>query len=250
MARKTFGPKEVCHRVGISSRQLNYWKLIGVVKPRRELHGTKVFHRYTEKDLEMIMAVKKLTEAGYMVSKAAEQIKAALARGEEISPRLFEELTASPGPVSAVAENGLTLPGNVFAVRLEEEVKRSHRFKHPLSCLILRLETNPAVRPRDLPKMIMNIEKLMMPLKRTFDVVTRTDDLEFTWLLCQTDAEGSSSVSERIQEQLLASELRLDGRLFRLLSEVGRSTLQAADDSGEALIKRAREQLRARRGEE
>ena len=98
MDKKTYGPKEVCKLCGVSARQLGYWKLIGIVRPRQELHGSKIFHRYTGRDLDLLKAVRKLTQEGYRVSKAAEKIKAALANGEEISPEELLGMAGSPMP--------------------------------------------------------------------------------------------------------------------------------------------------------
>jgi DNA-binding transcriptional MerR regulator len=74
MGKKTYSPKEICRRAKISARQLGYWKLIGIVRPGQELHGSRMFYRYTDRDLELLQAVQRLTEQGYLVSKAAEKI--------------------------------------------------------------------------------------------------------------------------------------------------------------------------------
>jgi DNA-binding transcriptional MerR regulator len=81
--RKTYGPKEVCRLAGITPRQLNYWRLIGIVNSRCETHSTKVFHRYTERDLKILQAIRQLTQEGYKVSKAAERVKAMMASDQD-----------------------------------------------------------------------------------------------------------------------------------------------------------------------
>jgi DNA-binding transcriptional MerR regulator len=54
---------------------LEYWVLIGVVEPLSEPHGVKVFRRFTQEDLEILLQVKKLTDEGVLVSRAAEKVK-------------------------------------------------------------------------------------------------------------------------------------------------------------------------------
>lgn len=70
-----YGPNEVCRRVGLSVRQLEYWVLIGVVTPVTERHGTKQFRRFTESDLRILKRVKAMTDEGFLVSRAAEKIR-------------------------------------------------------------------------------------------------------------------------------------------------------------------------------
>ena len=70
-----YGPNEVCRRVGLSARQLEYWVLIGVVTPVTEQHGTKQFRRFTEQDVRVLKRVKAMTDEGFLVSRAAEKIR-------------------------------------------------------------------------------------------------------------------------------------------------------------------------------
>ncbi|MBI1820860.1 MAG: MerR family transcriptional regulator [Nitrospirae bacterium] len=72
---KKMGTKSVCEKVGISPRQLEYWVLIGVVKPKTEPHGTKIFRKFSEEDIYLLKRVKNLTDEGVLVSRAAEKVK-------------------------------------------------------------------------------------------------------------------------------------------------------------------------------
>jgi len=72
----TFGTQEVCRSLQISSRQLEYWVLIGVVDPILEPHGKKLFRRFTRQDIQILKRVKDLTDEGFLVSKAAEKVRA------------------------------------------------------------------------------------------------------------------------------------------------------------------------------
>jgi DNA-binding transcriptional MerR regulator len=71
----TYGTKEVCERVGVSARQLEYWVLIGVVQPIMEPHGNKVFKKFTDRDVRILREVKTLTDDGFLVSRAARKVK-------------------------------------------------------------------------------------------------------------------------------------------------------------------------------
>ncbi len=70
-----YGAADVCKRVGISPRQLEYWVLIGAVRPVCERHGSKLFKRYSDNDLWILKSIKDLTDEGYLVSRAVERLK-------------------------------------------------------------------------------------------------------------------------------------------------------------------------------
>jgi DNA-binding transcriptional MerR regulator len=70
-----YGAKDVCRNVGISHRQLDYWVLIGVVTPYLERHGAKQFRRFSQQDVNMLQRIKKLTDEGVVVSRAAERVR-------------------------------------------------------------------------------------------------------------------------------------------------------------------------------
>lgn len=75
MDNALLGSSEVCSIVGISSRQLEYWVLIGVVEPMTERHGAKIHRKFSEVDLLILKKVKKLTDEGFLVSRAAEKVR-------------------------------------------------------------------------------------------------------------------------------------------------------------------------------
>jgi DNA-binding transcriptional MerR regulator len=70
-----YSVREICRLVGISARQLGYWRLIGAVAPRVERHGAKTFYRYTDKDLRLLREVARLTAIGLPISKAVEWVR-------------------------------------------------------------------------------------------------------------------------------------------------------------------------------
>lgn len=69
------GSAEVCRRVGISLRQLEYWILIGIVRPRLEPHKSKYFKRFSEQEIEILKQIKRLTDEGFLVSRALAKVK-------------------------------------------------------------------------------------------------------------------------------------------------------------------------------
>ena len=75
MINHNHGTSDVCRQVGISLRQLEYWILIGIVIPGLEQHGLKSFKRFSDRDIDILMKVKSLTDEGFMVSRALEKVK-------------------------------------------------------------------------------------------------------------------------------------------------------------------------------
>lgn len=75
MSPKQYRPREVCQLLELSYRQLEYWVLIGVVKPTLEPHGQKKYQRFSDEDLHFLKKVKALTDEGYLVSRAAEKLR-------------------------------------------------------------------------------------------------------------------------------------------------------------------------------
>ncbi len=75
MSSIQYRPKEVCKLLELSYRQLEYWVLIGVVKPAFEPHGKKKYQKFSYEDLHFLKKVKALTDEGYLVSRAAEKLR-------------------------------------------------------------------------------------------------------------------------------------------------------------------------------
>ncbi|MBI3995201.1 MAG: MerR family transcriptional regulator [Nitrospirae bacterium] len=245
MTKKTYSPKEVCKTANISARQLGYWKLIGIIQPVQELHGSRVFYRYTERDLELLKAVQKLTEQGYLVSKAADKIKTALARGEEISAQTLLHLvnmqtTAYPVP-SQDAAKGM----EAFQKRVEEELIRSRRFNYPVSCLAIRVEVSPSDNEEAVRRVIEKAEKSFGAFKRAYDMITPVGRQEFLWLLCQTTEDGARFVARRVPEMFPEGEWDAGPMRCSVHIHVGAGTIDPSKDDGGELVSRARAALAA-----
>lgn len=63
---------------GLSTRQLYYWELIGLIQPRYETFGVRQFRRYSQKDLEILKRAKRMLDEGYTLKA----VKSRLVRGQ------------------------------------------------------------------------------------------------------------------------------------------------------------------------
>jgi len=64
---------EVIRKLDISLRQLYYWELKGVVKPKVVTQGSREFKRYSETDLETLRRVKEYIDQGYTLNSALQR---------------------------------------------------------------------------------------------------------------------------------------------------------------------------------
>ncbi|HEY5593664.1 MAG TPA: MerR family transcriptional regulator [Nitrospiria bacterium] len=245
MHKKTYSPKEVCQMANISARQLGYWKLIGIIRPGQELHGSRMFYRYTERDLDLLKAVQKLTEQGYLVSKAADKIKSALAKGEAISAAALLSLI-SPQPMAHPDSSPAVPQGmDIFQKRVEEELIRSRRFNYPLSCLAVKVDVLPSDNEEVFRQVMQKVEKVLVSYKRAYDMVAQVGRQEFLWLLCQTTAEGSQLVAQRVPKMFPEREWFAGQLKYSILIHAGAGTIDPSNDDGAVLVTRARTALAA-----
>jgi DNA-binding transcriptional MerR regulator len=245
MTKKTFSPKEVSKLANISARQLGYWKLIGIVRPGQEMHGTRLFYRYSEADLELLKAVQKMTEQGYLVSKAADKIKAALARGEEVSVQTLFNLI-SPQPVTHPdISQAITKGMEAIQKRIEEELIRSRRFKYSVSCLAIRVEVSPSDNEDVIRQMTQRIQTTLSSYKRAYDMIAQVDDQELLWLLCQTTAEGAQRLATRIHQMIPELEGANGPVRYSVQIHTGSATVDPSEDDGTDLVPRARASMSA-----
>lgn len=63
------------HTVGVSQRQLYYWEFIGIIKPAYIPFGSYSYRRYTQQDINQLLKVKHLLDAGYTLRAAAQKVK-------------------------------------------------------------------------------------------------------------------------------------------------------------------------------
>ncbi|HTN42417.1 MAG TPA: MerR family transcriptional regulator [Nitrospiria bacterium] len=240
MGKKTYSPKEICRQAKISARQLGYWKLIGIVRPGQELHGTRIFYRYTDRDLELLQAVQKLTEQGYLVSKAAEKIKAALAGGGDVSARTLVNLISRPS--SSLRDPATEILKGIedFQKRVEEERVRSRRFQYPLTCLAVKVEISPFDNADGVGEITRKILNTLNSYKRAYDTIAQIDSQEFLWLLCQTTEDGAKLVAQRIPILFPEREWTIGNVRYSIRINVGFATMEPSEEEGTGFVERAR----------
>ena len=64
----------VTKECGISTRQLYYWELIGMIRPHYETFGTRRFRRYTNQDLHTLKQVKSLLDEGFTLQAIRDKV--------------------------------------------------------------------------------------------------------------------------------------------------------------------------------
>ncbi|MDZ7260927.1 MAG: MerR family transcriptional regulator [candidate division KSB1 bacterium] len=69
---------EIIKEVNISLRQLYYWELKGIVKPKLITLGTREFKRYSPKDLEIMKKLKQFLDEGYTLKSAVQKVQNSL----------------------------------------------------------------------------------------------------------------------------------------------------------------------------
>ncbi|MBI3812667.1 MAG: MerR family transcriptional regulator [Nitrospirae bacterium] len=245
MTKKTYSPKEVCRLANISARQLGYWKLIGIIRPAQDLRGSRLFYRYTEHDLDLLKAVQKLTEQGYLVSRAADRIKSALAGGEEISSQSLLNLIGSQPPTRPGSLPVVPQGMDIFQKRVEEELVRSRRFKYPLSCLAIKVDVLPSDNEEIFGQVIQKVEKALVSYKRAYDMIVQAGRQEFLWLLCQTTEEVARLVAQRVPQMFPEREWFIGPLRYSIRIRIGAGTIDSSEQTGAELLARAKATLDA-----
>jgi len=64
---------EITKKLDISLRQLYYWELKGIIKPKTVSIGSREFKRYSQKDFEILKRVKTYLDEGYTLSRAVQK---------------------------------------------------------------------------------------------------------------------------------------------------------------------------------
>jgi DNA-binding transcriptional MerR regulator len=225
--QKTYGPKAVCQSVGISQRQLGYWGMIGVIKPAKQMHGAKVFNRYTDEDIETLKKVKKLIEEGFFVSKAAEKIH-----------KLKEALSSPSAAISSVEQNGIksyqenghqVLSSSLYLeVRLAEELAKLKQQQFPLTCMAIQILCPsfmkfPQLKNEILYKLSLKFTSMIKPS----EVISYKKDSIFLWLMPNRTMEQARVLSKEIKGMIEGTEWDGQDRKFKLQATFGFSDAAA-----------------------
>ncbi len=68
-----FSSSEVTRQLNISLRQLYYWELKGIVRPKVVTMGAREFKRYSLEDVKTLRRIKELLDQGYTLAGAMKQ---------------------------------------------------------------------------------------------------------------------------------------------------------------------------------
>ena len=72
---KYYSSSEVTRKLDISLRQLYYWELKGIIKPKLVSLGSREFKRYSSNDLETLKKVKRYLDQGYTLTSAVQRVQ-------------------------------------------------------------------------------------------------------------------------------------------------------------------------------
>ena len=166
-----FTRKQITELLGLSSRQLNYWTLIGAIKPQKIARGSRTFYRYSEKDIERLRELAQLVTEGLPVSKAVSKIRSK-------TPTL--------------------IPFSQFSDRLHEEESRALRCQNALICISIKTRN---IRDSS------QVTQAVSSMKRSYDLFTQMNEDSFLWVLLQTDESYARTVLERFLENGLKNKV-------------------------------------------
>ena len=76
---------DIIRKLGISLRQLYYWELKGIVRPRYVQMGSRKFKRYTHQDFLRLKRMKESLDKGYTLEAASKRV-------EEMADYVFNEM--------------------------------------------------------------------------------------------------------------------------------------------------------------
>ena len=226
--QKTYGPKAVCQSVGISQRQLGYWGMIGVIKPTKQMHGAKVFNRYTDEDIETLNKVKKLIEEGFFVSKAAEKIH-----------KMKESISSSPEVIQAMPsvdrngrpqENGHQgLSSSLYLeVRLCEELSKLSQHRFPMTCIAIQVLFPAFVKlSQQKNEILFKLSLKFASVKQPSEVISYKKDSIFLWLMPNRTMEQAHLLSKEVKEMIESPEWDVQDKKFRLQATFGFSDYSA-----------------------
>ncbi len=217
---KTHGPKAVCRSVGISQRQLGYWTLIGVIKPTKQTHGSKIFNRYTDQDLETLRKVKQLTEEGFFVSKAAEKVQK-----ETVQADLIHQDESEMNRMQTQHLDGGLSSSLYLEVRLNEEIARIQQCYRPLSCMAIQVVFPPQLFfSPEKSRILFQLSNILVSRKEPSDVVSYKREATFLWLLPNRTLEQAHLFSREIRKLVEDPEWEIQNRKFKLTALFGFGT--------------------------
>jgi diguanylate cyclase (GGDEF)-like protein len=135
--------------------------------------------------------------------------------------------------------------GASFCLRLEEETARCRRFGHPLSLVLLGLDSDTSLDEAGSPcreETRRGIAEILLRGSRTIDVVGCHGADTFAVLLVETTRTGAHAYAQRIGETLAAASF---GHGRRVTANLGVASLPEGGATGDDLVRGAEEALHA-----
>ena len=90
--------------------------------------------------------------------------------------------------------------------RLQEETEKAHRYRYPVSCLMLELEdvvSNDALSPEmSFEDMLIEVAIAMRNSSRAFDILARYDDNQFAAVLPHIHLDSAVSYANKIRKEV------------------------------------------------
>ena len=241
---KTYGPKTVCRSVGISQRQLGYWTLIGVIKPTKQTHGSKIFNRYTDEDVETLKKVKNLTEEGFFVSKAAEKVHKETSHIEVIEQREMKPKESEINGIHSPHHDGGLSSSLYLDVVLNEEIAQTQQCYRPLSCMAIQV-----VFPTHLSfsseksRILFQLSNILVSRKEALDVISYKREAKFIWLLPNRSLEQARLFSKEIKKLVENPEWDIQNGKVKLTVHFGFSSYTFKSQKDGGLVAEAEQDL-------
>ena len=133
-------------------------------------------------------------------------------------------------------------PPASFKTLLEHEVKRSRRYREPLTVLRLAFETHPADPQAQRSAEVFTINVLNLRLRDT-DIPCKQEN-EFLVLMPSTDEQGGRMACERLENLFHVEHKTFDRVSFELSTFMGMATLSRGSSiSSEELLQNTSEAL-------
>ncbi|MFY9269869.1 MAG: MerR family transcriptional regulator [Candidatus Manganitrophaceae bacterium] len=241
---KTYGPKAVCQLVGISQRQLGYWGMIGVIQPEKQMHGAKIFNRYTEEDIATLKKVKGLIEEGFFVSKAAEKVRL-LKEGKAAgtTAALLMGKKEETKPLSTDNSQVLFTPLH-FEVWLNKQVAKLCRGPFPLTCMASQVVIPPFIKL--LPEksdILFKLSNEFISMKRSEEIIGYQRDCLFLWLMPNRSIEAARYFSEELRRLMENRTWEVQGKRLQLQFLFGFSDFQSLSKREGTLLIEAEKDL-------
>lgn len=90
--------------------------------------------------------------------------------------------------------------------RLQEETEKAHRYRYPLSCLLLDFEENnleePGIEPAGVDDLLVEVAMALRGSSRAFDILARYDDTQFAAILPHTYLPNAISYANKIRNEV------------------------------------------------